>query len=478
MASDPTRTAAETVYRDIERRRRLRLVRFLAPTFAILQGLTLISNILALIAAPPRSPSTYLGYLGSAICFVLLTIGALVARREGLNIAAACIIVASGIAIISPSFGWIFTLGVTPAVIAGIASYSVLIILVGVLTGNIWLTLATTVLTNVVAGASLYFGPPAQSVNVAAQIQHEMGIILPLSLAIQWAFALLLIAALRIYNPTFRELGDIRIAYERLQQIDELKEQFITNVNHELRNPVMTLQGFLELLWLTSESATPERRRVLIRQANGVSNKLRALIQSILEARSIEDHAAQFIPQPVNVRDAIIEAASLVNSHEAPSPERELRLQVPSSVLLWGDRVRFQQIVTNLLSNAVKYSAPGTPIEIAALPLMRAASWRRADEQTGEYLELRVRDWGLGVPREQVPLLFQRFVRLPRDLASPITGNGLGLYLCRVYTEAMGGTIWCESVGIPGQGTTFIVRLPLAHQLPETSRVPSVPMMQ
>jgi len=77
-------------------------------------------------------------------------------------------------------------------------------------------------------------------------------------------------------------------------------------------------------------------------------------------------------------------------------------------------------------------------------------------------LELRVRDYGLGIPPEQASLLFNRFVRLPRDLASSVVGSGLGLYLCRVMTESMGGTIRLESSGIEGDGSTFIVRLPLA----------------
>ena len=73
-----------------------------------------------------------------------------------------------------------------------------------------------------------------------------------------------------------------------------------------------------------------------------------------------------------------------------------------------------------------------------------------------------MRDYGLGIPPEQAPLLFKRFVRLPRDLASPVVGSGLGLYLCRVMTESMGGPIWVESSGVEGEGSTFFVRLPLA----------------
>jgi signal transduction histidine kinase len=77
-------------------------------------------------------------------------------------------------------------------------------------------------------------------------------------------------------------------------------------------------------------------------------------------------------------------------------------------------------------------------------------------------IQVTIRDYGQGIPPDQAPLLFNRFVRLPRDLASSISGNGLGLYLCRLYVEAMGGRIWLTSSGQPGDGSAFQVLLPAA----------------
>lgn len=121
--------------------------------------------------------------------------------------------------------------------------------------------------------------------------------------------------------------------------------------------------------------------------------------------------------------------------------------------------------MTNLLSNALEYYEPDTPIEITGrvIALVPAGARRLGKGQRIQMVEMRVRDYGLGIPPEQAPLLFHRFTRLPRDLASAVEGSGSGLYLCKMLCARMNGTIRVESSGIEGEGATFIVRLSLAH---------------
>ena len=126
--------------------------------------------------------------------------------------------------------------------------------------------------------------------------------------------------------------------------------------------------------------------------------------------------------------------------------------------------MRVRQILINLLSNAIKYSPAGSPVEIAAHVTTemtrppQSVKGRRGKRHLGRrpMVEMTVRDYGLGIPPEQMELLFHRFVRLPRDLASAISGNGLGLSLCQKLTVAMGGRIWSESTGVEGEGSTFM----------------------
>src|SRR6185437_7901459 len=154
----------------------------------------------------------------------------------------------------------------------------------------------------------------------------------------------------------------------------------------------------------------------------------------------LEQSAEDFTPASIPLRETIeaairLAAAQIETSQTAESGERALRLHISEDMTAWAEPVRLQQIFTNLLSNAVKYSPAGTPIDVSAwvVPSRWDASQgiRQGLRNQQSLIEITIRDFGFGIPPDQIPLLFERFVRLPRDLASNIAGNGLGLYLCR-----------------------------------------------
>lgn len=261
---------------------------------------------------------------------------------------------------------------------------------------------------------------------------------------------------------TTRDLIDARIATERAEQLDSLKDQFITSVNHELRTPLMTMKSYLTLLTDPGIQAPDEKRRDMLTRANRSCENLVYLVQGILDTRRIDQEAGNFTPEHVNMLAAIQVALTLIDPREADPASRQIAINVPSHLMVWGEQVRVQQILTNLITNAIKYSPAGTPVTVQARIVTERAYRLLADKGSArQVVEITVQDRGFGVPLEQQGLLFRRFVRLPRDIASTVRGTGLGLYLCRVFAEAMGGSIWLESSGIPGEGSTFSLRLPM-----------------
>jgi signal transduction histidine kinase len=452
--------AERQLYVGYDRDRRLRLSRLIAPLFATVLSLVL----LAALIAPQQFRGTRSNYGTVLICDVLFVLAVVACRRRWVNVATGSILLAAVLLMV------LSVLVNQPVILSDLFTVpAVVIIGLSALIGVPWMIPATT------ACATAFVLALARSPSLGKDLANPNNVNSVGAFVIElWLFALIIYVAARGYRRILRQISDVRVQYERARQLDELKDQFITTVNHELRNPVMLMQGYVELLRLKGEELGAERRVELVRRASLAGDTLANIVQTILSTRRVDQSARDFQPEAVSVLDTVATAASLVNSQDENTVQRDLRVHVAPEIAVWGDTVRLQQILVNLLSNAIKYSPPGTPVDITARVVAetprRRARWRRAvaDEHLS-MVEIVVQDSGFGIPADQAPLLFQRFVRLPRDLASTTTGNGLGLYVCRELTEAMNGRIWVESSGIDGEGSSFYVRLPL----PPQSEVPA-----
>jgi signal transduction histidine kinase len=331
-----------------------------------------------------------------------------------------------------------------------------------------------------VASLSLQPAAPALTAQLDSPQVGFFTLVFP-PVALHWAVAGVGFLLVRSATDAIRradraeEIIELQQREARAQQLDALKDQFIVSVNHELRTPIMTMQGYIELLGELQNQVDPTERTTMLNRARAANEVLVHLVQSILDTRRIDKDADAFVPEPVALRPALYAAATLTDPNQGDSPPRQLYVDVPEDLVVVGEKDRLQQVLTNLLSNAVKYSAAGTPVRVAAHVdgAMQSSGPRPkgAPKPEKAFVELTIQDYGLGIPPDQIPLLFRRFVRLPRDLASRTLGTGLGLYLCRVYVEAMGGTIWVESSGVSGEGSTFHIRLPQApyDMAPEVS---------
>ncbi len=241
---------------------------------------------------------------------------------------------------------------------------------------------------------------------------------------------------------------ELRAAYERQKELDVLKDQFIMTASHELRTPLTAVLGYIELLGEYNEVLEAEMRSDFIAKAHRGCDELTLMVNNIMDANRVQADVDNTKITSVSLEESVIHIVEIIESL-TKREQREISVTLPPALFVMADGMRLRQVLLNLVSNALKYSLPGTPIEIAA-------------QVSTDYATIMVRDYGSGVPVEEQNRLFERFVRLERDMNSPIRGAGLGLYICRQLIEAMGGTIWIKSTGQDGEGSTFFFTLRLA----------------
>jgi len=336
-----------------------------------------------------------------------------------------------------------------------ITSLGILVVLIGVIGSPLGVILMTLVNVVIITTLFIIYNAHGHFADQGVGVVSALGF----QLIYQLAFAALMLGIMNGYRKVISDLGNATFAVERAKQLDSLKNQFISNVNHELRNPIMAMMGGLALIRQRAKrqegSAEIEE---MITRTEMIATHLRTMVQSILETHQLDTPVAPKENRAINILDVLAQSTDIVMAAEPEASTHKVIVDIPDTLAIWGDDFRLRQILSNLLSNAIKYSSPGTPIEISASVATRESKNHHRDESA--MVEITVRDYGLGIPNDQITFLFNRFVRLPRDLTSTVVGNGLGLYLCRQYSENMSGTIRAESSGVPGEGSRFIICLP------------------
>jgi len=244
---------------------------------------------------------------------------------------------------------------------------------------------------------------------------------------------------------------ELRIAHQQLQELDQLKDQFMITASHELRTPLTSVQGYIELIAQYDEQLPPEQRQEFLQKARRSCDELVLLLSNVMDASRLEIEAGirPALMEPVDVQDALHNILDLIEP-QITQEQRKVYLDAPPGLMVKTDPARLRQVLLNISTNALKYSPAGTPLMFSARQVM----------DTSSYVQMSIADKGNGIPPEDQAHLFERFMRLERDINSPIRGSGLGLYISRRLIEALGGKIWIESSGIPGEGSTFHIQLP------------------
>jgi signal transduction histidine kinase len=232
-----------------------------------------------------------------------------------------------------------------------------------------------------------------------------------------------------------------QVARERkaLQEADQLKTNFIALASHELRTPASVIHGIASTLHLRGDLLEDDQIRHLRQTLYEQTDRMRRLVDQLLDLSRLEANGIRIEPQPLNVFSRVQELLGLVAAEGA----KDVTVNVPVDLEALVDPNAFDRIVSNLIVNATRYGA--APIEISA-------------EQRDRHFRLRVEDHGHGVPAEFVPQLFERFTRSGSSGRERTEGAGLGLAIAKSYAQAHGGDLLYEAAS--PHGACFELVLP------------------
>jgi two-component system, OmpR family, phosphate regulon sensor histidine kinase PhoR len=249
----------------------------------------------------------------------------------------------------------------------------------------------------------------------------------------------------RLAGPIAR--GAVLVLHDTtdLRRLEQVRQEFVANVSHELKTPLSVIQACVETL-LDGAVDDSEHRGPFLERIAEQGNRLYALILDLLSLARIESSAEAFHFQKVSLGEAVEEC---LNRHLARAEAKNQTLLAtppPTEAdTVWADEEAIGQILDNLVDNALKYTPAGGRIEM------------RWHGENGHVL-IEVQDTGIGIPPRDLPRIFERFYRVDKARSRALGGTGLGLSIVKHLAQAMDGSVWADSQ--PGQGATFFVRLP------------------
>lgn len=247
-------------------------------------------------------------------------------------------------------------------------------------------------------------------------------------------------------------LGTVSIFRDitHLVEVDRLKSEFVATVSHELRTPMTSIKGYVDILLMGAAGQLSEQQFTFLKVVQTNTERLNILVNDLLEVSRIE---AGKIALGLQAMDVAVVANDIITDYKlrAQEDKRAFTLTVDQEFkppMVSGDPERVRQILDNLVSNAYNYTPTGGRIVIRF-------------KREGRFVQIDVKDNGVGISPEDQDRIFERFFRGEAPLVSAIAGTGLGLSIVQYLVQLHGGRIWLDSRGIPGDGTTFSFTLPI-----------------
>ena len=235
----------------------------------------------------------------------------------------------------------------------------------------------------------------------------------------------------------------------RLHDLDKLKDDFVSIASHELRTPMTAIRSYAWMALNRSDIELSDKMKKYLQRTLVSTERLINLVNDMLNVSRIESGRLEISPQVMDLQNLMGEVLVEI---DAKAKEKNLHIEIGNTQIpkVFADPNKVHQILLNLLGNALKFTKESGKISIDYF-------------NDGYFLEISIKDDGVGVSKEDLARLFKKFSRLDNSYvaASSAGGTGLGLFICKSLVELMKGKIWAKSDG-ENKGTTFVFSLPIA----------------
>ena len=296
---------------------------------------------------------------------------------------------------------------------------------------------------------------------------------LDVSYNIRWGKKLIpvLSSATPLLDGSLHLCGSVEIIRDisALKALEQEREDFVSMLSHDLKSPITAIQGSLDLVREGRLGPINEDQREYLESANESCSEMVDMIDTLLDIHKFD---AGKMVMDIRSEEPHLLIEKIVARFQPVAQRADLRLfasETASLPVIQADRAKFFRVLSNLLSNALKFTPADGEIEIAANVVRVSAELKkRIPEQSyqgrepharGKFLQISVRDTGVGVPKEAHLSIFDRFEQVKTRRMGKTSGSGLGLTFCRKVMDAHNGYIWVESA--EGKGSTFFLLFPL-----------------
>jgi PAS domain S-box-containing protein len=258
-----------------------------------------------------------------------------------------------------------------------------------------------------------------------------------------------------VRTPREEFLGVVTIFRDITKEVeaDRAKSEFVSTVSHELRTPMTAIKGYTDLLFGGAVGPLNDSQKHFLSVIKNNTDRLTALINDLLDISRIESGRVRFEPAPVRLGEIV---AGVVEAMAARAQQKGLTLSYEVDAGLpevMGDHDRLYQVLTNLVGNAINYTMEGS-VTVEAL-------------NVGTAVQVNVRDSGIGIRKEDVGRIFDRFFRSDDPFVQESSGTGLGLPIVKMFVEMHGGRVWVDTELGKGSTFTFILPVPGTQAEPE-----------